>query len=170
MSSKTAIITLPASLGVMENSTPRATNLSYSAFTSSTANDVQGIPASFNESWYCLAGSKAIGSSRSSTPDCSCGDTTVNHLCSPSGTSVFLINPEYWYRNPVLCLGLQREHLLRRFSLRTTFNCWEQQKNNQKAVTILILYCFSESVESVLFYRLYFVKPILCTINRVLYS
>src|SRR3954447_4792761 len=93
VSSRTAVVTGPADSGACVNRTPSADSRSYSCSTSSTANEVNGIPSSTRAVLNGLAAGCSSGSSSSSTPSGSSGDTTVSHRCAPSGTSVFFVKP-----------------------------------------------------------------------------
>ena len=73
MSSKTAVVTGPISVGCCVNRTPSPLSRSYSACTSSTAKEVNGMPSATSASLNGLAAGCPSGSSSSSVPSGSLG-------------------------------------------------------------------------------------------------
>jgi hypothetical protein len=82
-----------ASSGSWVNRTPNARNRSYSASTSSTANEVNGMPSSTRACLNGFAAGWLSGSRTSSVPSGSSGEETVSHRASPNAKSVFFTNP-----------------------------------------------------------------------------
>src|SRR5215218_4681163 len=93
VSSNTAVVTVPISSGSWVNRTPRPRSRWNSACTSSTANEVTGIPSATSASLKGPAAGWASGSRASSGPWGSSGDTTVSQRASPRGMSLFFTNP-----------------------------------------------------------------------------
>src|SRR4029077_5180549 len=93
VSSKTAVVTGPISTGSCTKRTPRPWSRSNSAGTSSTANDVKGMPSATRASLNGGTAGWLLGSRTSSVPSGSPGETTVNQRASPIGISVFFSNP-----------------------------------------------------------------------------
>ena len=88
-----AVTTVPMSAGGWMKRTPFAVSRSYSAFTSSTANDADGMPSSTSALLKGLTAGWLSGSSKSSVPSRSSGETTVSQKNSPRGISVFFSKP-----------------------------------------------------------------------------
>jgi len=93
VSSNTAVVTGPIAAGSCVNFTPRARSRSNSAVMSLTAKDVNGIPSLTSAALNGLTAGWESGSSTSSVPSGSSGETTVSQRCSPSGISVFFSKP-----------------------------------------------------------------------------
>src|SRR5450830_1002505 len=88
-------MTGPIAVGAWVNLTPCASRSSCSAATSSTANEVYGMPSSTRACLNTFAAGCASGSSSSSTPSGSFGPTTVSQRNSPTGTSVLARKPSF---------------------------------------------------------------------------
>ena len=92
VSSSTAVVTPgPISAGSWVKRTPAALSRSYSARTSSTANEVNGMPSATSASLNGLAAGCSSGSSSSSGPSGPSGETTVSQRCSPSWVAVMAV-------------------------------------------------------------------------------
>ena len=95
MSLKMAIVAFPICVGGVVNIMPSDVRCLYSFSMSSTPNDAAGMPCLKIFSWYVCAAGFSFGSSNSSVPSLSSGDTTVSHLNSPTETFSFSINPSF---------------------------------------------------------------------------
>jgi hypothetical protein len=93
VSSNTAVVTAPICVGSCVNWTPSAASRSNSSWTSSTANDVKGMPSRTSAALNGFAAGCSSGSRTSSVPAGSSGETTVSQRCRPSGISVFFSKP-----------------------------------------------------------------------------
>src|SRR4051794_13348956 len=93
VSSRTAVVTGPIVRGSWVNVTPRPRSRSYSALTSSTANEVNGIPSATRAALNGFTAGCSSGSRTSSTPSGASGEVTVSQRWAPSGTSVFFTKP-----------------------------------------------------------------------------
>ena len=89
VSSNTAVITFPRSVGGCTNRTPLATRRSYSAPISLTAKELLGIPSFTSALTNGRTAGWASGSSSNSVPSGSSSDTTVIQACSPTGMLCF---------------------------------------------------------------------------------
>ena len=95
VSSRTAVVTGPISVGSWVKWTPRPRSRSNSAWTSATPNEVYGMPSSTSAALNGSAAGCASGSRSSSAPSGSSGETTVSQRCSPERDVVLLHEAEH---------------------------------------------------------------------------
>src|SRR3954454_25374 len=93
VSSSTAVMTAPRSVGGWMKRTPSLVNRSCSATTSASANDANGMPSSTSAALNGLTAGWASGSRSSSVPFGSDAATTVSQRCAPSDISRLFTNP-----------------------------------------------------------------------------